>query len=253
MGHVKRLYIFCCCFIVLGYAVQTLALSLPPPSPNEPEVTSIVESCWSRYVKDTQSVYTAVCGLKSQRKHWITTAIQYRKRLGKSRKDWFVNSSSFLQSLVLLMCFAMSIVLSGVACSIYLFSIMPSVLPTIVCCSVLCGPMLLRQSHNNIQSSNSIICTSSTRDHCVYEKVNAARTNYCAVTSQTVSVSHSERRTVISMLLLKAGDVELNPGPLPQQATSEPEGDLPVRGAEPLVLSQEKESERVTEQQSLTR
>ena len=232
---------------MLGYAVQTLALSLPPPSPNEPEVTSIVESCWSRYVKDTQSVYTAVCGLKSQRKHWITTAIQYRKRLGKSRKDWFVNSSSFLQSLVLLMCFAMSIVLSGVACSIYLFSIMPSVLPMIVCCSVLCGPMLLRQSHNNILSSNSIICTSSTRDHCVYEKVNAARTNYCAVTSQTVSVSHSERRTVISMLLLKAGDVELNPGPLKQrQATSEPETDnLPVRGAEPhsafdaqLALSQ---------------
>lgn len=217
----KRFYGWCC-FLIVSY---NIFLRRGDASANTRKVISgstapLISQQTMQIINENDSYTLPVVSCRYT-KRWVVV-VNYEL----CRRTWFVDSCGFIQSLILLICFSCSVVLSGTAFA--LFFLLQSFgcrhFPISACIS-LCF-LVVGQSTNLAKPScfDSSTCTSN----CKQLK--------CENELQRVSdsihlVDYIKSLALILLLLLMSGDVERNPGPLERmagsnQALEEPEHEV---------------------------
>ena len=213
----KSFYCLCCVMIVSLACVRTSTINR----------STAIRLCANavRVCDDSSGIdfYTSNCGLKSSRKQWLQSNLCNHNIASKT---YFTNPSGFIRSLVIVVCFAWCVVISGTAVNTAFLSSL--------CCAtaphqVLIGIMRLLM----IFSEHDLF----TPAQCNFkiDEVQAWVHNSIHSTS-TEEKHHCESSTsdldnilaVILMLLLISGDVELNPGPNDHKTKSSQPGSHPA-------------------------
>ena len=154
--------------------------------------------------------YTAKCRLKSDRERWLASIYNRRWR----ERSWFVDSGGFVQSLILLICSGLCVVLSGIVLA-FLFSLSLSKLHkaclltvrfTLVSLDAPDSPLPSRSVFSNSDRQCDIVGLPILSEEGVFQNVFMDVMDIILV--------------ITSLLLLKSGDVELNPGPIERNGVS---------------------------------
>ena len=167
---------------------------------------------------DNSDFYTADCWLKSFRKRWVTTEIKRRQtKRGKADCQRLVNPRDFIQSLVWLIFCAWDAVVSGVNISILSLSQVNTPRVWLLTLGLLARLILTQEpaadNHNcrSFCSAAHVQLSTSQQYETLPMKGHMQQSIFilldCILT--------------IMMMLLRSGDVELNPGPPKDRKTNQ--------------------------------
>lgn len=154
--------------------------------------------------------YTSNCGLKSYRKQWLQSNLCNHNIASKT---YFANPSGFIRSLVIVVCFAWCVVISGIAVNTaFLSSLYRVNAPH----QALIGVVRLLMIFSEHDLFIPIKCNFKMKAW-IHDNIRSTEEKHhhdCTMIHGESSSSDLDNiLAVISMLLLISGDVELNPGP----------------------------------------
>ena len=167
---------------------------------------------------DSSDFYTADCWLKSFRKRWVTTEIK-RRQTKRGKADRFVNPRDFIQSLALLMCCAWGAVVSGVIIAVLSLSQINTPREWLLTLGLLARLTLTEsKNHNHVHQYLSFYSAAQVQPSTSQQYETLSTKRYM---QQSIFIHLDCILAIISMMLLRSGDVELNPGPPKDRKTND--------------------------------
>ena len=188
---------------------------------------------------------------------------------GRRKSDCFMNGWGVVQSLALLICCAVGVVESGVILSVFVlieihFSLIALFLlpPCVLTVALFVVLMMYPPHHLVTVTVQKLLLTSCSSVHhqCDFRQRSNIHRQFEPINQ--IAMSEGCAQIIISMLLLRSGDVELNPGPgrsgnaqsehgEPEQETHQHDEDFPRGGAadEVGIKELQQEQERFAELQ----
>ena len=216
MATLRKFAVIIICYCLV--TVQLLRKDLLGKSPSNFAVAPLLSKGPTALVSDVL-LDADVSALKTYREQWIATHCIYTRTRSRHERGRFKNVVGILRSLALLICFAFGLVSTGVAslsCVINFVSTIPHLVPAMVAW-LLIGLIMPEPDEIHILLTSIKKFTLSTHNG-VFEHVHRVNLVFESLTTVTEKLLHYSytvcNRAVIAMLLLRAGDVERNPGPM---------------------------------------
>ena len=250
MNSVSVFCFVCCCLVISAYSAECskqLEGVNEPPTPTDLEVFEPRTIQVSRldFVADVRSACTDLHGWAHQKRK-ISTYLAVDSQ--KSKKSWFVNAYGFVGGLMLLICFAVCVVLSGVTYlmlmliqihfSLIALFLLPPWMLTVV---LLIG--LVFPDHTMVPSLLTSYISVRHNHSLQAGRLQMAPKDKCRqitiISPMNQIVVYISSGRIQAMLLQRSGDVELNPGPGRDTTNTTDSQQQDIKLEEPAAIAKE--------------